>query len=447
MKILCHNQLTFANIDSKPVIAEFSGGMMTSDSGLLLLREVDRATSLVEQFSRALSDPRDPVKIRHGNVDLLRQRIFAIATGYEDCNDHDTLRFDPALKAAVGLLPGADNALASQSTLSRFENRLSASELRRVSDVLFDAYVEAHPKKRELVVIDMDSTDDPTHGQQQMFFFHGYYDQHMYHPLFAFDGVTGFPLAAVLRPGNAHASKGAVGILKRLIRRLKQAYPKATILFRGDAGFAVPDIYDLLDNEKVLYTIGLITNKLLRKNVECLSRLAELNFAQSEEKQRLFTAFQYRAESWKRSRRVIGKVEKSSDGSNTRFVVTNILLPPPDQLYDDVYVGRCEAENRIKELKLYLKADRLSCSRFKANQFRLLLHTFAFVLLWHLRKNLAGTELATATVETLRLKLLKVGALVKQSVRRVLFIMPKAYPHQSQFATALHNIQNMPLRC
>jgi len=420
---------------------------MTSDGGSLLLREVDRATSLVEQFSRALSDPREPGKIRHHNVDLLRQRIFAIATGYEDCNDHDTLRFDPALKAAVGLLPGSDSDLASQPTLSRFENRLSASELRRVSDVLFDAYIEAHPKKRKLVVIDMDSTDDPTHGQQQMSFFHGYYDQHMYHPLLAFDGVTGFPLAAVLRPGNAHASKGAVGILKRLIRRLKQAYPKATILFRGDAGFAMPDIYDLLDNEKVLYTIGLITNKLLRKNVEWLSRLTTYKFLTSDKKQRLFTAFQYRAESWKRPRRVIGKVEESSDGTNTRFVVTNILLPSPDQLYDDIYVGRCEAENRIKELKLYLKADRLSCSQFKANQFRLLLHTFAFVLLWHLRKNLAGTELATATVETLRLKLLKVGALVKQSVRRVLFIMPRAYPYQDQFATALRNIQNMPLRC
>lgn len=420
---------------------------MTSDGGSLLLREVDRATNLVEQFSRALSDPREPGKVRHSNVDLLRQRIFAIATGYEDCNDHDTLRFDPALKAAVGLLPGADNALASQPTLSRFENRLSASELRRVSDVLFDAYIEAHPKARKLVVIDMDSTDDPTHGQQQMSFFHGYYDQHMYHPLLAFDGVTGFPLAAVLRPGNAHASTGAVGILKRLIRRLKQAYPEAIILFRGDAGFAVPDIYDLLDSEKVLYTIGLITNKLLRKNAKWLSRVAEYRFNQFEKKQRLFTSFQYRAESWKRPRRVIGKVEESSEGSNTRFVVTNIPLASPDQIYDDIYVGRCEAENRIKELKLYLKSDRLSCSRFKANQFRLLLHTFAFVLLWHLRKNLVGTELATATVETLRLKLLKVGALVKQSVRRVLFIMPRAYPYQDQFATALRNIQNMPLRC
>jgi hypothetical protein len=447
LKTLCHNQLTFANIDSRSVTVEFSGGMMTSDGGSLLLREVDRATDLVEQFSHALSDPREPGKVRHGNVDLLRQRIFAIAAGYEDCNDHDTLRFDPALKTALGLLPGTGNALASQPTLSRFENRFSAAELRRVSDVLFDAYIEAHPKTRKLIVIDMDSTDDPTHGQQQMSFFHGYYDQHMYHPLLAFDGVTGFPLAAVLRPGNAHASTGAVGILKRLIRRLKQAYPEAMILFRGDAGFAVPDIYDLLETEKVMYTIGLITNKLLRKNVECLSRTAKLKFDQLDEKQRLFTSFKYRARSWQRSRRVVGKVEQSSDGSNIRFVVTNILPAYPDQIYDGIYVGRCEAENRIKELKLYLKADRLSCSRFKANQFRLLLHTFAFVLLWHLRKNLAGTELATATVETLRLKLLKVGALVKQSVRRVLFTMPRAYPYQSQFAAALNNIQHMPLRC
>ncbi len=253
-------------------------------------------------------------------------------------------------------------------------------------------------------------------------------------------------MAGVLRPGNAHASKGAKAILKRIIRRLKQAYPKATILVRADAGFAVPAIYKLLEREKVKYTIGLITNDRLRKRAANLVRKAEREFARTGEKQRLFGSFCHRAGSWQRSRRVIAKVERLSRGLNTRFVVTNILEPAAG-IYDAIYTGRGDAENRIKELKLHLKADRLSCTRFAANQFRLLLHTFAFVLLWHLRRSLAGTELAAASVDTLKLKLLKIAARVVQSVRRILFTMPRAYPYQRMFATALQNIRQMPLRC
>lgn len=446
MKAVCHNQLSFANLDSRAVVAEFSAGPMTSDGGLLLLREIDQAIGLATAMSQALCDPRDPAKLRHAQEELLRQRLFAIAMGYEDCNDHNTLRFDPGLKTAIGRLPVTGEALASQPTLSRLENRVSHAELRRLSDVLMQAYLAAHPGGRKLIVLDIDSTDDPTHGQQQLSFFHGYYDQHMFHPVLVFDALSGFPLAAVLRAGNTHASKGAAAILKRVIRRLKKAHPKATILLRADAGFAVPAIYEMLEREKVRYTIGLITNDRLRERVSFLAQKAEQDFAQSGVKQRLFTSFQHQAGSWQRSRRVIAKVERLSKGLNTRFVVTNILFESAAQIYDGIYTGRGDAENRIKELKLHLKADRLSCTRFKANQFRLLLHTFAFVLLWHLRKNLADTELATATVDTLRLKLLKIGARITQSVRRILFAMPKAYPYQDLFAAALRNIQFMPLR-
>lgn len=446
MKAVCHNQLSFANLDSRAVVAEFSAGPMTSDGGLLLLREIDQAIGLATAMSHALCDPRDPAKLRHAQEELLRQRLFAIAMGYEDCNDHNTLRFDPGLKTAIGRLPVTGEALASQPTLSRLENRVSHAELRRLSDVLMQAYLAAHPGGRQLIVLDIDSTDDPTHGQQQLSFFHGYYDQHMFHPVLVFDAVSGFPLAAVLRAGNTHASKGAAAILKRIIRRLKKAHPKATILLRADAGFAVPAIYEMLEREKVRYTIGLITNDRLRERVSFLAQKAEQDFAQSGVKQRLFTSFQHQAGSWQRSRRVIAKVERLSKGLNTRFVVTNILFESAAQIYDGIYTGRGDAENRIKELKLHLKADRLSCTRFKANQFRLLLHTFAFVLLWHLRQNLAGTELATATVDTLRLKLLKIGARITQSVRRILFAMPKAYPYQDLFAAALRSIQFMPLR-
>ena len=445
MKTLCHNQLSFANLDSRSVVAEFSAGPMTSDGGSLLLREIDRATDLCSSISRALCDRRDQAKVHHGQQELLRQRLFAIAMGYEDANDHQSLRFDPGLKTAVGRLPETDPPLASQPTLSRFENRVGNCELRRLSDALMDAYVAAHPAPRKVIVLDMDATDDPVHGMQQLSFFHGYYDQYMLHPLLIFDGLTGFPVAAVLRPGNAHASKGAAAILKRIIRRLKRAYPKATILVRADAGFSVPAIYRLLEREKVKYTIGLITNERLRKRAANLVLKAEKEFAQTGEKQRLFGSFYHRAGSWQRSRRVIAKVERLSRGLNTRFVVTNIL-ESAEGVYDSIYTGRGDAENRIKELKVHLKADRLSCTRFRANQFRLLLHTFAFVLLWHLRRSLAGTELAAATVDTLKLKLLKIAARVVQSVRRILFTMPRAYPYQRLFATALQNIRQMPLR-
>jgi hypothetical protein len=446
LKTVCHNQLSFANFDSRSVVADFSAGPMTSDGGSLLLREIDLATGLSSSMSQALSDNRDQTKVHHGQERLLRQRLFAIAMGYEDCNDHQSLRSDPGLKTAVGSLPETGQALASQPTLSRFENRVGNCELHRLSDALIDAYVAAHPAPRKIIVLDVDATDDPTHGQQQLSMFHGYYDQYMLHPLLIFDGLTGFPVAAVLRAGNAHASKGAAAILKRIIGRLKKAYPKVTILVRADAGFAVPAIYTLLEREKVKYTIGLITNERLRKRAANLVLKAEEEFAKAGKKQRLFGSFHHRADTWLRSRRVIAKVERLPRGLNTRFVVTNILFESADQIYDSIYTGRGDAENRIKELKLHLKADRLSCTRFKANQFRLLLHTFAFVLLWRLRQSLAGTELAVATVDTIKLKLLKIGARVVQSVRRVHFTMPRAYPYQRLFAIALQNIQKMPLR-
>ncbi len=310
MKTVCHNQLSFANLDSRSVEAEFSAGPMTSDGGSLLLREIDRTTALSSSMSKSLSDRRDKAKVRHGQEELLRQRLFAIAMGYEDGNDHQSLRFDPGLKTAVGRLPETGPALASRPTISRFENRVGNRELRRLSDALMDAYVAAHPAPRKVIVLDMDSTDDPTHGMQQLSCFHGYYDQYMLHPLLIFDGLTGFPVASVLRAGNAHASKGAAAILKRLIRRLKHAYPKAAILVRADAGFAVPGIYRLLEREKVKYTIGLITNERLRKRAANLVLKAEEEFAKTGEKQRLFGSFYHRADSWQSSRRVIAKAER-----------------------------------------------------------------------------------------------------------------------------------------
>jgi hypothetical protein len=244
---LCHKQLHFESLFSKEVIADLEGGQITSDAGGLLLRELDQHYRIAENAAACLRGPRDSGKVKHDLLTLIRQRLFAIALGYEDNNDAAWLSKDPALKIMAGKTPESSPDLASQPTLSRFENQVNAKDLRRLSDRLLDLYLKTHPGPRKVIVLDMDATDDPTHGKQQLSFFHGYYEEHMYHPLLVFDGRDGFPLAAVLRPGNTHASHGALAVLKRLIKKLKKAYPEALILFRADAGFAMPALYRSLE--------------------------------------------------------------------------------------------------------------------------------------------------------------------------------------------------------
>jgi hypothetical protein len=443
METVCHNQLTFESIFSKEVIADFAGGRITSDAGGLLLRELDQRYRLAENAARCLHEPREGHKVKHDLLTLVRQRLFAIAQGYEDNNDAATLAKDPAFKIMAGKAPESAGDLASQPTLSRFENQVTAKDLRRLSDWLLDLYLKTHPGPRKVIVLDMDATDDPTHGQQQLSFFHGYYEEHLYHPLLVFDGRDGFPLAAVLRPGNTHAAHGALAVLKRLIKQLKQAYPGALILFRADAGFAVPALYRYLERQDIRYVIGFITNnRVLAQAAPLLSR-AQRQYQETGEKQRLFTSFSYQADSWIRPRRIIAKVEYGHPGSNQRFVVTN-LSRNPQFVYDDIYVLRGDAENRIKELKLELKADRLSCHRFLANQFRLLLHTAAYCLFWLLRRYLHGTELATAQVNTLRLKLLKIGARIRETSRRIWVHLASGYPYRDLLALVLQNLRASP---
>jgi hypothetical protein len=443
METVCHNQLIFESLFSKEVIADFAGGRITSDAGGLLLREIDQRYRLAEKATRCLRDSRQPPKVKHDLLTLVRQRLFAIAQGYEDTNDAATLAKDPAFKIMAGKAPDSAGDLASQPTLSRFENGVTAKDLRRLSDWLLDLYLKTHPGPRKVIVLDMDATDDPTHGKQQLSFFHGYYEEHMYHPLLVFDGRTGFPLAAVLRPGNTHASHGALAVLKRLIKKLKKAYPGALILFRADAGFALPALYRYLERQEIRYVIGFITNNRVVEKATPLLKKAQTAYLATGEKQRLFTAFSYQAESWSRPRRIIAKVEYTHLGANQRFVVTN-LSRNPQFVYDDLYVLRGDVENRIKELKLDLKADRLSCHRFLANQFRLLLHTAAYCLFWLLRHHLQGTELATAQVNTLRLKLLKIGARIRETSRRIWVHLALGYPYRDLLAGVLQNLRASP---
>jgi hypothetical protein len=440
---LCHKQLTFESLLGKKIVADFEGGQITSDAGCLLLREIDKRHGITESLAGILYDPRRPDRILHDNRSMLQQRLFSIAIGYEDNNDAAFLRRDPAVKISTDKLPDTSPDLASQPTLCRLENRATQKDIRRLSEQLFNLYLHAHPGPRDVVIIDMDSTDDPTHGAQQLSLFHGYFGQHMYHPLLIFDGITGFPMAAVLRPGNSHASHGAKAVLKRLTKKLKQAYPGSTILLRADGGFAIPDIYTLCEEERIYYTIGLITNNRLRARTDDLLGQAIKLFEEVGEKQRLFTSFYYRADSWHRRRRVIAKAECMPEGTNRRFVVTN-LPGIAQELYDEIYVHRGDMENRIKELKRHLKADRLSCHRFLANQFRLLLHTFSYCFIWFLRESLQGTELACAQADTLRLKLLKVGARIVQTSRRVWIHMASGYPHKELFAFVLDKIRLAP---
>jgi hypothetical protein len=443
MNTVCHKQLSFGTLFGKQVTADFNGGHITSDAGGLLLRQLDERYGVTEEAANSLDDRRHSSWVIHDLRTLIRQRIFSMALGYEDTNDANTLRSDPALKAISGRLPESSSDLASQPTLCRFENSVSRKDLRRLADWLFQLYVKTHPGPREVIVIDIDATDDATHGQQQLSFFHGYYEQHMYHPLFMLDGISGFPMACVLRAGNTHASHRVKAVLKRLIKKLNKAYPKAQILVRADAGFAVPRLYRFCEKRRISYTIGLITNERLKAKAADLLEKAEKHFDETKEKQRLFTSFNYRADSWSRSRRVVCKVEYTDKGANQRFVVSNVFLKP-QRLYDEIYVLRGDMENRIKELKLDVKADRLSCHRFLANQFRLFLHTFAYCLLWLLRDNLKGTELANAQVGTLRLKLLKIGARIRETSRRVWIHMASGYPYQALFALVLHNVRQAP---
>jgi hypothetical protein len=409
----------------------------------LLLRELDQRYRLAENAARCLHDPRQGHKVKHELLTLVRQRLFAIAQGYEDNNDAATLTKDPAFKIMAGKAPESAGDLASQPPLSRFENRVNAKDLRRLSDWLLELYLKTHPGPRKVIILDMDATDDPTHGKQQLSFFHGYYEEHMYHLLLVFDGRDGFPLASVLHPGNTHASHRALAVLKRLIKKLKKAYPGALILFRADAGFAVPALYDYLEEQKIRYVIGFITNNRVLEKAAPLLLKAQRQYLDTGEKQRLFTSFNYQAESWDQSRRIIAKVEYAHLGSNQRFVVTN-LSRNPQFIYDDLYVLRGDVENRIKELKLELKADRLSCHRFLANQFRLLLHTAAYCLFWLLRRHLRGTELATAQVNTLRLKLLKIGARIRETSRRICVHLASGYPYRDLLALVLQKLRASP---
>ncbi len=386
----------------------------------------------IEAVAEHVPEWRRGRSIRHSLLSLVRQRVYQIACGYEDQNDADALRADPLLKLVLGRLPETGADLASQPTLSRLENAPGARECLRIGRALLELYVKERGKEAapEEVLLDFDATDDPTHGEQEGSHYHGYYRQHMYHPLLVFDGRTNQLIAAVLRAGNTHAGRGALAVLKRIVRRLREAWGGVKIGLRADAGFALPAVYEWCEREGVDYTIGLVSNPRLEALAEPLLERAG---RESEEldgrKVRLVSDGPYEAGSWGRPRRVVYKAEVSEKGTNTRFVVTSRTDDEPERLYD-WYVRRGEAEGWIKDFKRGLKADRLSCCRFWANQFRLLLHAAAYQLMDELRRRLTAAGVPRTQFDTLRLLVLKVGGRVRQLLTKVRLHLASGHPGQ-----------------
>jgi hypothetical protein len=423
--------LLFSSLGRQQVVGDFDGGRLTSDAGALLLREVDRRIGLTAALAEALTDPRDPAKIRHDRHTLLAQRIFGIALGYEDLNDHLTLRQDPLFAVLADRRPDPDKPLASPSTFSRWENVATRGSVVRMHQVFVEQFLAAHRRPPKEIVLDFDATDDPVHGTQEGRFFHGFYGNYCFLPLYVFCGDQ--LLVAYLRPSNIDAAKHARAILKLLVQRIRRDWPKTRIIFRADSGFCRWRLLRWCERHNVGYVVGLARNKVLERKAARFMEAAEKGYQRTRRKQRRFHEIRYAAKTWDRKRRIIVKAERLPEGPNCRFVITN-LDESPEQIYDGLYTARGNMENRIKEQQLDLFADRTSCHRFAANQFRLLLASAAYVLMSHLRRvALKRTKLARAQVRTIRLKLLKVAARVVTSVRRLVFHLSSSYPDQQLF--------------
>jgi Transposase DDE domain group 1 len=440
----CIAQVTF-NFDPKrkPVVARFDVPYASSDGGAILLKGIDTQLGLTRRLAACLEDPRQPGKIQHQTLELFRQRVFGIACGYADCNDAARLADDAIHKLLMDRDPIAGPALASQPTLSRFENAVGWRELLTMGHRLAETVIEHHRRRLKgrasRITIDLDPTDDPTHGQQEFTFFNGHYDTWCYLPVVATvtfaDEAEQYAVAVVLRPGNASASLGARGLLRRLIRQLRAAFRAPTIRVRLDGGFATPAMFAFLEAQAVEYVVAMASNARLEKRARRLMGKARMRSRATGRTEHLYGETRYAAKTWKRKRRVIIKAEVvrhpgRDPKNNPRFVVTN-LPGAPRTVYEQVYCQRGDMENRLKELHHGLEMDRTSCSHFLANQFRGLLTLAAYILFQELQRRARGTACADAQVTTLRERLLKLAVWVERSVRRIVLHLPATFPWRS----------------
>ena len=444
--------LLFPELFAKPVVLKFDQRQGSSDGGAVLLKAAERRYGLIAGLAGCLEDKRQAGKVDHSLNELLAQRVFSIACGYADANDSARLAADPVHKMLLGRDPITGLDLASQPTLSRFENAAGARDLYRMGETLATSVIERHAKRlgnrARLVTLDLDPTDDPTHGARQMSFFNGHYDSWCYLPVMGFvsfnDEAEQYLCAAVLRPGNVTAPVGAVGILRRLLMMVRHFFPGTRIRVRLDGGFAHPELLDFLDAEPGLeYVVAMASNAVLQREAEDAMLVARVLAEVTGETEHIYSETSYAAKTWPRERRMIFKAEVvRADGKepkdNPRFVITN-MQQTPQWIYEEVYCQRGEIENRIKELHA-LEIDRTSCSSFWANQFRVLLTAAAYVLMQELRLCAAGSNCSRAQVWTLRERLLKLGARVMVSVRRMVLHLPASFPFLPAFqqvATAL----------
>jgi hypothetical protein len=437
----CYTQLGFRF--QRKLAVDFAGGTLTSDAGLVLVRELDEQLQLTQDVLTRLHDPRDPRYITHPVGTLLRQRLYQIIAGYEDANDGNALRGDPTLQLVAG---DGTALLGSQPTRSRLENTLGWPTIRRLMDVGIDwfcAYAYAPAEQPRDIVLDVDSTDDPTHGAQQLALFVGHYDQFMYRPLCWFEAHTGLPLRTRLRAGRDPDTYGLLPDLDAMLPKLRRRFPQTRVYLRGDAGMASPAVETRLEAEGIEYVLGMGPNQAFARRLAARRAKAEARYARTQRPVAVRTSFWHRAWRWKRRRRILVKLDVTASATTVRYMVTNRRGRAADLI--TWYEGRGPAENRIKELKLDVHADRLSCHRFRANALRLQWHTCAFLVLAYFRRCvLAATALAAATIGTIRTHLLKVAARVSRSVRRIWFHLATAWPGQATFISCHRALARAP---
>jgi hypothetical protein len=421
--------LQLASLEDKAVLVDFDGGRLSSDGGLILLGDPDEQIGLTRDLAAVLRDPRDPRRIDFTAHDLLKQRVFQIAAGYEDANDANTLRHDPIFKLLLGRLPESGAPLASQPTISRFENRASRTDLYRLARVLVDQFIASYERAPKLIVLDFDDTEDPAHGQQEQVRYDGHDGGYCFLPLHVYEGLSGRLITTVFKAKRFRAAQ-LLAVLKRLVKHLRHAWPETLIVFRGDSHFTYPEVMQWIEGQAHLsYVTGLTGNAVLKQLAAEVVEQAKRAYARDGVKVTRFHTTRYQAGTWSQPRRVVIKVEVSAQGVNTRFVVTDLEQARTQVVYRQLYCARGQMENEIKDHKRYLKSDRTSCHRFEANQFRLLLHSAAYVLLDTLRREvLKGTPWARATMETLQLRLLKLGARVHEVAERIKISLPSSCP-------------------
>jgi hypothetical protein len=424
------DKLSLGRLGRRVIEANFEGGDISTDGGVMLLRQADERIGLTRAAAGVLSDSRDPGRIKHSLRDLLAQRIYGLCCGYEDLNDHGALRSDLLMQTAVGRV----QELASAPTLCRLEGRATRAQMVALHGVLIDQFIASYDTAPEEIVLDVDASDVPLHGNQEHSEFHAYYDHHCYLPLYVFCGQA--MLACVLRRSRIDGAKNAAAVIKLLVKRLRQSWPDTRIVVRGDSGFCRQRLLRWCERSRVYYLIGLARNARLEATVQYAELMLADEFERTQTKQRLIGEFTYAADSWDIPRRVITRLEYGAQGNNPRFVVTN-LSSDATQLYEQQYCQRGEAENRIKEAQLDLFGTRASCQRFMANQWRLLLAALAYTLMHRLRSiALKGTQLERATAATIRVRLLKIGASVIRNTRRVQILLASHHPLRDVFAHA-----------